>query len=75
MVGLYGERLKVGYGTRGGWDSFGPVRLVTKAENNVLYELDGRPALDIYKNYLGEQAEDLPASGLLFSALHRDCGQ
>ena len=33
---------------------------------NVLYELDGKPALDIYKRYLGEYAKDLPGSGLLF---------
>jgi hypothetical protein len=32
----------------------------------VLYELDGEPALEIYKRYLGDHAKDLPASGLLF---------
>jgi len=65
-VGLYGDRLKVGYGSLGGWDSFGPERLVTKARGNVLYELDGKPALDLYKQYLGDHARGLPASGLLF---------
>lgn len=65
-VGLYGSRLKVGYGSLGGWDSFGPERQITKSTGNVLYELDGQSALALYKRYLGEHASDLPASGLLF---------
>ena len=65
-LGLYGRRLKVGYGSLGGWDPFGPERLVTKSSANVLYELDGQSALDLYKKYLGEQAKGLPATGLLF---------
>ncbi|MDP9082924.1 MAG: FIST C-terminal domain-containing protein [Pseudomonadota bacterium] len=65
-IGLYGSRLKVGFGSLGGWDPFGPERLVTRAKGNVLYELDGRPALALYKQYLGEHAKGLPATGLLF---------
>ena len=65
-VGLYSKKLKVGYASLGGWDSFGPERLITKSEGNVLYELDGRSALQLYKKYLGEHAEGLPATGLLF---------
>lgn len=66
VVGFYGQNLKVGYGSMGGWDPFGPERLVTKAKANVLFELDGQSALELYKKYLGDQAKDLPASGLLF---------
>ncbi|MFC5300414.1 FIST signal transduction protein [Azospira restricta] len=65
-AGLYGDRLRVGHGSRGGWDSFGPERRVTRAAGNVLYELDGKPALSLYKEYLGERAAGLPATGLLF---------
>ena len=65
-VGLYGDRVVVGHGSKGGWDAFGPVRTVTRAENNVLYELDGQPALGLYKQYLGAKAAELPSSGLLF---------
>jgi hypothetical protein len=65
-VGLYGSRLKVGFGSLGGWDPFGPERLVTRSQGNVLFELDGRPALGLYKQYLGEHAKGLPATGLLF---------
>jgi hypothetical protein len=66
VIGLYGTTLKVGYGSLGGWDTFGPERLITKSKNNVLYELDDRPALALYKEYLGDQANHLPGSGLLF---------
>lgn len=65
-LGLYGDRLKIGFGSLGGWDSFGPERLITRSNGNVLYELDGQSALALYKKYLGEHAAQLPASGLLF---------
>ena len=66
VIGLYGDRIKVGFGSLGGWDAFGPERLVTRSSSNILYELDEQPALSLYKKYLGEYAKDLPASGLLF---------
>jgi len=65
-IGFYGDHLKIGYGSMGGWETFGPIREITRAEGNVLYELDGRNALDLYKTYLGPHAEKLPASALLF---------
>lgn len=66
LIGFYGESLRFGYGSVGGWDPFGIDRKITKSEANVLYTLDDIPALDIYKKYLGEYAKDLPASALLF---------
>ncbi|MFK7775464.1 MAG: FIST signal transduction protein [Saprospiraceae bacterium] len=65
-IGFYGDRLKVGFGSKGGWDSFGPERLITKSKGNVLYELDNQNALDLYKKYLGEAANELPSSALFF---------
>ena len=65
-VGFYGETLKVGFGSMGGWDSFGPERVITRSEGNILYELDGKSALRLYKDYLGDHAAGLPATGLLF---------
>jgi hypothetical protein len=65
-LGLYGDNLRLGYGSFAGWVPFGPARKVTRCVDNVLYELDGERALDIYKRYLGEHAAELPASGLLF---------
>lgn len=65
-VGFYGDRLWVGHGCDGGWADFGPERRITRSEGNVLYELDGEPALDLYKTYLGNRAEGLPGTALLF---------
>lgn len=65
-VGLYGGRFCVGHGSLGGWDPFGPDRVITRSSGNVLYELDGAPALALYKEYLGAHAAGLPQSGLLF---------
>ncbi len=65
-IGFYGEKIMIGYGSLGGWDSFGIERSVTRSNKNVLYEIDKQPALQLYKSFLGEQAKDLPASGLLF---------
>lgn len=65
-IGFYGTALQVGHGTRGGWDPFGPERVVTKSDRNVLYELDGQNALELYKKYLGDLSAELPGSALLF---------
>ena len=65
-VGFYGERLWVGHGCDGGWSDVGPERRITRSQGNVLYELDGEPALDLYKTYLGNRAEGLPGTALLF---------
>jgi hypothetical protein len=65
-VGFYGERLRTGHGCDGGWSDFGPERRITRSEGNVLFELDGKPALDLYKSYLGERAAGLPGTALLF---------
>lgn len=65
-VGHYGDAISISHGSQGGWDEFGPTRTVTKAISNVLYELDGKNALELYKKYLGEKAKELPGSALLF---------
>ncbi len=65
-VGFYGRGLTVTYGSFGGWDSFGPDRMITRSKDNILYELDGQSALDLYKKYLGEQSAGLPGTALLF---------
>ena len=65
-IAFYGRNLKIGYGSLGGWDPFGPERIITRSKGNILYELDGKSALEIYKQYLGEHAKGLPATGLFF---------
>lgn len=64
-LGFYGE-VTVRSGCFAGWEEFGAERVVTRSAGNVVYEIDGEPALGLYKKYLGEQAENLPASGLRF---------
>lgn len=63
---VLGEAATFSHGSQGGWDGFGPVRTITRSEGHILYELDGQPALSLYKQYLGERADDLPGSALLF---------
>ena len=75
VIGFYGNHLKIGYGSVGGWDSFGRDRLITRSKENILYELDGQPALELYKKYLGDQAEGLPSTGLLFPLSIRPQGE
>lgn len=65
-IGFYGENVQFGFGSRGGWEPFGPIRQITKAAENVLFELDGQSALEVYNKYLGEKAKELPAAGLLY---------
>lgn len=65
-IGLYGESLRLGFGSTGGWRTFGPERKVTASRGNVLESLDGQPALGVYRNYLGPEAGGLPASALRF---------
>lgn len=66
-LGFYGDNLEIRTGSAGGWDAFGPRRIISRALGNVLFELDGQPALDLYERYLGEEeARALPGSALLF---------
>lgn len=72
-IGFYGSRFRFGHGSAGGWDVFGPRREITRSEGNVLKELDGRPALELYMRYLGEEeAKGLPGTALLFPLRIRD---
>jgi hypothetical protein len=66
LIGFYGATLEITFASYGGWVPFGPERIITKSEGNVLYEIDGQPALDLYKNYLGERANELPQASLLY---------
>ncbi|GAA59299.1 hypothetical protein P20652_1160 [Pseudoalteromonas sp. BSi20652] len=66
LVGFYGEKLSIGHGTMGGWKPFGPMREITKSNKNTLFEIDNTPSLELYKMMLGEYANELPGSALLF---------
>lgn len=66
-IGLYGDNLITGSGALGGWKPYGHPRKITKSEKNVVYEMDGKPALPLYRMYIGEHfAKGLPGTGLKF---------
>jgi len=66
LIGFYGETLEISFSSFGGWITFGPERIITRSDANVLYEIDGQPALDLYKKYLGDKANQLPQASLLY---------
>jgi hypothetical protein len=66
LIGFYGESLEISFASFGGWSTFGPERIITKSEANILYEIDDQPALDLYKKYLGDKANQLPQASLLY---------
>lgn len=74
LTAFYGDDLQIGHGSSGGWDEFGPERTITKSDKNVLYEIDGKNALDLYKQYLGDYVNELPGSALLFPISLRMAG-
>lgn len=68
-VGLYGHRLRVGSGSSGGWAPFGDSYTATSSAGNIVFKLGGRPALDLYRQHLGERALTLPAAAVPALAL------
>ncbi len=48
-----------------GWIGIGKERIVTKSHNNVVYEIDGKPAVDFYVKYLDiSPDEPIPPIGI-----------
>ncbi len=62
-IGFSGE-FKLGTGVMSGWSPIGLPKKVTRAEGNVLYELNGESALRVYERFLGRHAHKLPAVGV-----------
>ena len=65
-IGFYGDNLTVEHGSQGGWDIFGLEKRITKSTDNVLFELEGQNALELYKKYLGPESKNLPGAALLY---------
>ncbi len=47
-----------------GWTGIGKERIVTKANKNIVYEIDGKRAIDFYKKYLNVTSDDMPQVGI-----------
>ncbi len=73
-IGFYGTSLLIGHGSIGGWDEFGYERTITRSHKNVLYQIDGKSALSLYKEYLGDYVKELPGSALLFPLSIKNVG-
>ncbi|MCM8780665.1 MAG: FIST C-terminal domain-containing protein [Candidatus Omnitrophica bacterium] len=56
---LLGGRLGFGYGVRHGWNPLGKPHIVTKSKGNVVFEIDGAPAVQLYQDYLGLTVQTL----------------
>ncbi len=65
-IGFYGDTIEVKSGCFSGWSEFGILRKITKSKGNIVYEIDGKPALELYRRYLGGYAKELPKSALNF---------
>jgi hypothetical protein len=73
-MGMYGDSLIYAHGSKGGWDVIKSDIQVSHAIGNILYELNDRPALEFYREYMGKKADGLPATGLLFPLALKDEG-
>lgn len=65
-AGISGDVVRIGHGSAGGWSEFGPKRIITRSNGNILYTIDGGSVLELYKSYLGDEAAGLPGTGLLY---------
>ncbi len=74
IIGFYGDHIRFGYGSEGGWGDFGPEREVTQSDKNILYKIGDWYALDLYKEYLGKYAKELPGSSLYFPLSMKEKG-
>lgn len=71
-IGFYGSHLKLGHGSKSGFTPFGPERVITPSERNILFELDGEPAFDLYKKYLGDKIKDFSVQCFYFPLWLKD---
>ncbi len=68
---LLASQISVATGLTQGCSPIGPTHLVTEAEDNIVMAIDGRPALDVFKDDIGELlSRDLRrVAGLVFAGL------
>jgi len=52
---IFSGDIQFSYGTACGWTPMGCKGVVTKAQGTVLYEIDGKPAVEFYQRYLGDR--------------------
>jgi hypothetical protein len=55
----------------GGWRGIGLEKTITRAEGNVVSLIEGRPALDLYTEYLNLREDDIPWKTIDFPLIVR----
>ncbi len=45
----------------------GTLKPITKFKDNIIYEIDGRPAIELYKDYFGDDFNDIVRTGRLMN--------
>ncbi|MDE2292543.1 MAG: FIST C-terminal domain-containing protein, partial [Elusimicrobia bacterium] len=58
LLDLPRDDYEVAFGFSHGWQPVGPVMTVTRAEGSRVFELDGQPVLNVYRQLLGGEGED-----------------
>lgn len=56
-LGLAGD-FKFSVGVKHGWVPISPPLKVTKAEGSIVHEIDNKPAIQMYEEYLGKERAD-----------------
>lgn len=56
---VIGSRAPIHLSSKHGFKPLGKPRLITQTENNIIHTIDGRPAFEIYVQYLKEEAQNL----------------
>ncbi|MDD5355620.1 MAG: FIST N-terminal domain-containing protein [Candidatus Omnitrophica bacterium] len=56
---LFGGKINFGFGIKHGWKALGKIRYVTKAEGNIIKEINGEPAVKLYEDYFAKDALEL----------------
>jgi len=58
-----------------GWVGIGADKMITHSTGNIVYTIDGAPALDVYKEYLSVKDEDLPEIGIEYPLMIKKPGK
>ncbi|MDD5097620.1 MAG: FIST N-terminal domain-containing protein [Candidatus Omnitrophica bacterium] len=56
---LFGGKINFGLGIKHGWKALGKIRYVTKAEGNIIQEINHEPAVKLYEDYFAKDTLQL----------------
>lgn len=54
-----------------GWRGVGAEKVISRSEGNIVYSIEGRPALDLYTEYLNLTEDDIPRLSIDFPLIVR----